>query len=92
MLSPFEKHLFFNVCTLGYTAPFWDWERWEKEIDWLALHGFDMPLNPIAFEAISARVYRQLGLSEEADRCNGNVQDEQNSSSSDRCCRLAHAD
>ena len=63
--SPFEKHLFFNVCTFGYTAPFWDWERWEKEIDWLALHGFDMPLNPIAFEAISARVYRQLGLSEE---------------------------
>ena len=63
--SPYEKHLFFNVCTFGYTAPFWDWNRWEKEVDWLALHGFDMPLNPIAYEAVISRVFRQLGLSEE---------------------------
>lgn len=63
--SPFQKHLFFNVCTFGYTTPFWDWERWEKEIDWLALHGFDMPLNPIAYEAIAARTFGNFGLSDE---------------------------
>ena len=28
----------FNYCTYSYTMAFWDWERWEKEIDWMALH------------------------------------------------------
>lgn len=63
--SPFRNHLFYNVCTYGYTSPFWGWEQWEHELDWLALHGFDMPLSPIAGEAILARVWRSLGLSDE---------------------------
>lgn len=63
--SPFEHHLFFNVCTFGYTAPFWDWDRWQKEIDWLALHGFDMPLAPIGYEAVARRVFLELGLDED---------------------------
>lgn len=63
-VSPFRDHLFFNVCAFGYTMPFWDWERWEQEIDWLALHGFDMPLAPIGGEAILARVWRDMGLTE----------------------------
>ena len=63
--SPFRNHLFYNVCTYGYTSPFWGWEEWEHELDWLALHSFDMPLAPIAGEAILARVWRGLGLSDE---------------------------
>ena len=35
---------YFNYCVFSYSAPFWDWERWEKEIDWMALHGINMPL------------------------------------------------
>ena len=68
VVSPFEHHLFYNVCTFGYTTPFWDWDRWEEEIDWLALHGFDMPLAPIAGEAILARTWKKLGLPEEGIR------------------------
>ena len=63
--SPFRNHLFYNVCTYGYTSPFWGWKEWEHELDWLALHGFDMPLSPIAGEAILARVWRGMGLSDE---------------------------
>lgn len=63
--SPFEHHLFFNVCTFGYTAPFWDWARWQQEIDWLALHGFDMPLAPVGYEAVARRVFMDQGLDEE---------------------------
>ncbi len=29
---------------------FWDWERWEKEIDWMILHGINMPLMVIGEE------------------------------------------
>lgn len=35
--SPFRNHYYFNVCTYGYTMPYWDWARWEQEIDWMAL-------------------------------------------------------
>ena len=65
VVSPFDNHLFYNVCTFGYTTPFWGWEQWEKEIDWLALHGFDMPLSPIGTEAILSRVWKSIGLSQE---------------------------
>ena len=27
----------FNYCTFSYSMAFWDWARWEKEIDWMAL-------------------------------------------------------
>jgi alpha-N-acetylglucosaminidase len=62
--SPFCDRLYYNVCTFGYTTPFWGWEEWEKEIDWIALHGFTMPLAPIAGEAILSRVWSKLGLSQ----------------------------
>ena len=66
--SPYELRYFLNVCTFGYTTPYWDWERWSEELDWMALHGFNMPLASVASEAIAKRVWMSLGLSsEEAD-------------------------
>ena len=63
--SPYRLRYFLNVCTFGYTAPYWDWARWEKEIDWMALHGVNMPLASVASEAIARRVWLKMGLSEE---------------------------
>ena len=63
--SPYRHHNYYNVVTYGYTLPYWDWNRWEKEIDWMALHGIDMPLALVANEAISARVWKKLGLTDE---------------------------
>ena len=63
--TPFEHRQYMNVCTFGYTMPYWGWEQWERELDWMALHGIDMPLSPIGSEAIFARVWRSLGLTEE---------------------------
>ena len=65
VVSPFAHHYYFNVVTYGYSMPYWDWERWEQEIDWMALHGIDMPLALVANEAISARVWKKMGLTEE---------------------------
>ena len=66
VVSPFAHHYYFNVCTFGYTMAYWDWPRWEKEIDWMALHGMDMPLAYVAYEAIIARVWKKMGLSDKA--------------------------
>lgn len=65
VVSPFAHHYMFNVCTYGYSMPYWDWERWEKEIDWMALHGIDMPLALVGYEAIIARVWKKMGLTDE---------------------------
>ena len=64
-VSPFKHHYYFNVVTFGYSMPYWDWARWEKEIDWMALHGIDMPLALVGNEAITARVWKKLGLTDE---------------------------
>lgn len=63
--SPYQHRYFLNVCTFGYTTPYWDWQRWSQEIDWMALHGVNMPLASVASEAIARRVWLKLGLSEE---------------------------
>ncbi len=65
VVSPFQHHYYFNVVTYGYTMPYWDWDRWEKEIDWMALHGIDMPLALVGYEAIIARVWKKMGLTDE---------------------------
>jgi len=61
--SPYKYRYFLNVVTFGYTTPYWDWERWQKEIDWMALHGINMPLAVVGSEAIAERVWEKLGLS-----------------------------
>ena len=63
--SPFPLRYYLNVVTFGYTTAFWDWPRWEQELDWMALHGINMPLALTAQEAIMARVYQRMGLNGE---------------------------
>ena len=63
--SPFPLRYYLNVVTYGYSTAFWDWARWEQEIDWMALHGINAPLALTAQEAIMARVYRRMGLTDE---------------------------
>jgi len=42
----------------------WDWERWQQEIDWMALHGINMPLALTGEEAIWQDVYRKMGFTD----------------------------
>ncbi len=55
----------FNYCTYSYSMAFWDWDRWEKEIDWMALHGVNMPLAITGMEIVWFKVLKQLGYSKE---------------------------
>lgn len=66
--TPYDFRYFLNVCTYGYTTPYWDWARWENEIDWMALRGVNMPLATVASEAIAERVWLQMGLTKEETR------------------------
>ncbi len=59
--SPFKYRYYMNTVTHGYTTPYWDWNRWEKELDWMAMHGMNMPLIAGAHEAILYRSFPVCG-------------------------------
>lgn len=50
--TPYAKRVYFNYCTLSYSCAFWDWARWEREIDLMALQGVNMPLQPVGLEGV----------------------------------------
>ena len=55
----------FNYCTFSYSMAFWDWNRWQKEIDWMALHGINMPLAIVGEECVWRNMLLKLGYTEE---------------------------
>lgn len=56
---------YLNYCTHSYSMGFWDWNRWEEEIDWMALHGINMPLAITGTDVAWRNVLRRLGYPEE---------------------------
>ena len=54
----------FNYCTFSYSMPFWDWEQWEREIDWMALHGVNMPLAIVGMESVWRNMLLKLGYTD----------------------------
>jgi alpha-N-acetylglucosaminidase len=42
--SPHAYRFAYNYCTHGYTMAWWDWPRWERELDYLAMQGTNLAL------------------------------------------------
>jgi alpha-N-acetylglucosaminidase len=53
---------YMNVCTNSYSMAFWNWARWEREIDWMALNGINFPLSFTAAEYINRELFLELGV------------------------------
>ncbi len=64
VVSPNKYRHCLSVVTFSYTMLWWDWERWEREIDWMALHGYNMPLALNAQEAIWQKVWKEYGFTD----------------------------
>ncbi|KAK9837149.1 hypothetical protein WJX81_006355 [Elliptochloris bilobata] len=58
-------HYYQNAVTPSYSMTWWSWERWEAEIDWMALHGINLPMAFTGQEAVWQRVWAQFGLTNE---------------------------
>ncbi len=54
----------FNTCTFSYSMAFWTWERWQQEIDWMALHGINAPLNLVGLDVVTRNFLQELGVNE----------------------------
>lgn len=55
-----EWRYYLNYCTYSYTCAFWTEERWMKEVDWMALHGINMPLMALGTDVVWRNVLRRL--------------------------------
>lgn len=62
--TPFGYRKYLNACTFGYTTPWWDWERWSQEIDWMALHGINLPTAMEGQEAVWQQLWKEYGLTD----------------------------
>ena len=56
---------YLNYCTFSYSMAFWDWARWEQEIDWMALHGINLSLALVGTDAVWRNVLLKLGYTED---------------------------
>ncbi|HEY4205900.1 MAG TPA: alpha-N-acetylglucosaminidase [Puia sp.] len=63
--TPYIYRYYLNYCTFNYSMSWWDWPRWEKEIDWMALHGINTPLAITGEEYTWYTLYKEMGFSDE---------------------------
>ncbi|QIL40210.1 alpha-N-acetylglucosaminidase [Pedobacter sp. HDW13] len=63
--TPYDYRYYLNYCTFNYSMSWWDWPRWEKEIDWMALHGINMPLAITGEEYTWYLLYKEMGFTNE---------------------------
>ncbi len=60
-----DYRYYLNYCTASYSMSVWTWERWQKEIDWMALHGINMPLQIVGLDVVWYNLLTEdLGYSE----------------------------
>nr|CAA77084.1 alpha-N-acetylglucosaminidase [Nicotiana tabacum] len=59
---PVPWNYYQNVVTSSYSFVWWDWQRWEKEIDWMTLPGINLPLAFTGQEAIWQKVFLDYNI------------------------------
>ncbi len=62
------ERFFLNYCTYGYTMPWWNWDQWQRFIDWMAMNGINRPLLQCGQEAVWLEVWKSYGLTDEQIR------------------------
>ena len=63
-VSPYKYRYYLNYCTFNYSMSWWNFERWQQEIDFMALNGINMPLALTGQNSVWQRVYRRLGFTD----------------------------
>ncbi len=65
MVSNVKYRYYMNVCTVSYSMVWWDWARWERELDWMAMNGINMPLAFTGQEYVWHKFYSSLNVADE---------------------------
>ena len=62
--TPYAYRLALNENVDGYSAPYWSWPRWQREIDVLALSGINAVLLERGTDSVLYRTFRDFGYSD----------------------------
>ncbi len=62
--TPFQYRYALNYCTFNYSMSFYQWNDWERELDWMALHGVNLMLATTGMEIIWQKTLEPFGFSE----------------------------
>lgn len=60
-----KYRVYLNYCTFDYSMCWWDFDKWEKEIDFMAMNGINMPLCIVGSEAVWYETLLDFGFSKE---------------------------
>jgi len=60
--------VYMNYCTFSYTAPWWDWDRWQKELDYMAMNSINMNYATVGLEAVWYNTLLRFGFSDKEAR------------------------
>lgn len=64
MVSNDQFRYYENVCTVSYSFVWYNWTDWERQIDWMALNGINLPLAFNGQEAIMQRVFTNMNFTQ----------------------------
>lgn len=56
--------VYLNYCSFSYSATWWDWTRWQRELDFMAMNGVNMPLTIVGLEGVWYNALRRVGYSD----------------------------
>lgn len=62
--TPYAYRYALNENVDGYTTPYWDWPRWEREIDVLALSGINTMIVERGADLVLYRTFRDFGYTD----------------------------
>lgn len=63
--TPYTYKYYLNYCTYGYSMAFWEWDRWEQELDWMAMNGINLMLSLVGHEEVWRQTLIELGYTNE---------------------------
>jgi hypothetical protein len=61
--SPYRVRYAYNYCTLSYTMPYFGYDQWQRELDYLMLSGVNLILDLTGTEALLVSYLQKLGFS-----------------------------
>lgn len=64
IISPYRFRYAYNFCTHGYTMAWWNWPKWERELDFLALNGVNLALIIEGQESVWIQTLKNFGYSD----------------------------
>ncbi len=63
--AQFDLRYALNFCTYSYTMSFWNWDEYEKFLDWCAMNGLNLVLDIVGQEEVLRQTLKEFNYTDE---------------------------